>query len=276
MEFIKILNMEEYNPRKDRKKHSWFRVDNTIVFSKKLHGLTDGQKWLWVGLVALASSEQRDWTEYDIQYWIDYIGGTDESIRSAIEHFKNKKMIEILSAEPSGNHPVTNRLPTGDNPESSENQSVSSGVPTDGRTDGRYVTDGQTEETPSAVQADAVGKVIPELQDDFLNPILCHVKPDIQREWLQAFPDKGWVKKTLRKCFMKRKARNLKFIPEQVASVATSWLHSEDNPPVVKTALPPPPEPPPDPRGRKQVEELLSENQLKELRKFRGGVSHAG
>lgn len=248
MEIIRILNMEEFNPRKDRKKHSWFRVDNTIVFSKKLHGLSPAQKWLWISIVALASADQRDFLEYDIKYFRDFIGGTEDEIRAAICHFQQKKMIEVLPAEnaelesniselelpetagdqstPVGVRPVTNWLPVGD-------QSGTSGVPTDGQTDRQTLrTDGQT--PPLPIQNLRFEKFKTLLADP-LNAQACEVLRNIPEDllqfWLLEFPDPDWVIAAIRKAITKRKGKGLTQKPEEWPSILTSWLYGEKNPP---------------------------------------------
>lgn len=140
MDIIRILNIEEYNPRKDRKKHSWFRVDNTIPFSKKLEGLHPDQKWCWICLIALASFEQRDWIECDIQYFKKHVGINEKRIMSALKHFKNKEMIQIVPRSD------TERLPVGD-------RAGTSGVPTDRQTD---VTDDTLQTDVTTQQNDEV------------------------------------------------------------------------------------------------------------------------
>lgn len=52
---IEVVNWEKYNPRSDRAKHSWFRLQNDIVTEPKFHGLSAGQKFIAICLLAEAS-----------------------------------------------------------------------------------------------------------------------------------------------------------------------------------------------------------------------------
>ena len=52
---IEILNWEKYNPRTDRAKHSWFRLQNDIATEPKFHGLNAAQKFIAICLFAEAS-----------------------------------------------------------------------------------------------------------------------------------------------------------------------------------------------------------------------------
>lgn len=49
---IEVINWERYNPRSDRKTHTWFRLENNIATEPKFHGLTSGQKFIAVCLLA--------------------------------------------------------------------------------------------------------------------------------------------------------------------------------------------------------------------------------
>ena len=53
MATITINKWDEFQPRKDRKNHLWFRLENSIAFSRALHKLSADQKWFWVCLMVL-------------------------------------------------------------------------------------------------------------------------------------------------------------------------------------------------------------------------------
>lgn len=98
-QIIKIMKFEEFNPRKDVKKHSWFRVDNSIPFSKKLNKLTPDQKWLWICIIAWASADQKDCVEYDLDYFAQHSGVSEKKVKEAILHFENKELIQIVPVD---------------------------------------------------------------------------------------------------------------------------------------------------------------------------------
>ena len=48
--YIRFINWEKYNPRKELKSLSWLRLDADIGFSESLFGLNAESKWLWIFL----------------------------------------------------------------------------------------------------------------------------------------------------------------------------------------------------------------------------------
>lgn len=121
MDTINIINFEKFNPRKDRKEHSWFRLDNTIAFSEDLFGLDADQKWFWIYLLSFESKKQSGSIDLNWEYLEQYSGVSIKKMKAAIAHFEKRGMIQIVP------HSVTTRLPDG-------NQSVTNGSPTDRQT----------------------------------------------------------------------------------------------------------------------------------------------
>ena len=113
MQIIKIVNLEKYNPRKDRSKHSRVRVDNTIAFSEDLDGLEPDQKWFWIYLISQASFKQKDWLDLNFEYFVKHSGVVLKKIKGAIEHFEKRGMIQLLpQSVTTGNQSVSNGNPT--------------------------------------------------------------------------------------------------------------------------------------------------------------------
>ncbi len=218
MEIIRIINMDEYNPRKDRKRHVWFRVENTIAWGPKLFGLNPEQKWFWICLLALASHTQSDWVELDYAYLESTSKVSLENIKDALVHLENKGAIEI---EDVGNQVVTNRLPSG----SDEN---TGGITTDRQTDRR--TDGQTDavngphEYRTALMVTALSS-----QNDEVFEALKNVKPETQGAWVKRWGSHKAIAASLAQCLLKRKEKGLKFQPAKIESVFTNWLEKEKN-----------------------------------------------
>lgn len=116
---LKIHNWEKYNPRVDRKQHSWFRVNNDIAESQDLWGLTFEEKWVWLCLLGFASKCGTGDLEFDAEWFAYRIRASEKAIRSCFEKLEGK-CIDILNAEqtvtdatPAGNHSVTTATPSG-------------------------------------------------------------------------------------------------------------------------------------------------------------------
>lgn len=126
---IVILKFDKYNPRKDRKRHSWFRVDNTIFLDLDL---PPEQSWFWITLVAQASVKQRDWLPFNLEKLAKNANVSIETAKQAMDFFLSSEsgdsgqpMAALMTEkeyaehndakaqEISGNQSVTSRLPIG-------------------------------------------------------------------------------------------------------------------------------------------------------------------
>lgn len=101
---IKILNFEKFNPRKDRARHHWFRVENDISFSKDLFGLNPGQRWFWIFLLSLASKSQKNEIDFELEYLSIHSGLNIKQTAECLKLFEKRSMISI-----TGYQSVTNR-----------------------------------------------------------------------------------------------------------------------------------------------------------------------
>ena len=83
---IEVINWEKYNPRTDRKNHTWFRLENSIVTEPKFFGLSAAQKFVAVCLFAEATKghgkaiihiewlqDQLKVEQFDIVHTIQYL-----------------------------------------------------------------------------------------------------------------------------------------------------------------------------------------------------------
>lgn len=96
---IRIVNFDQYNPRKDRTRHYWFKVENSIIYSESLDELEADQKWFWIFLLAYAKEKQCDTFELKMKYFVKHSGVTEERIKEAIEILKKNNAIDILPSE---------------------------------------------------------------------------------------------------------------------------------------------------------------------------------
>ncbi len=113
---IIINGFERFNPRKDRAKHSWFRTDNTIMFSEALDGLAADQKWFWICLLSVASRKHSDEVAIDLPYLEKHSGVSRKKITAALRHLESRNAISILSGSASlvtdGSQSATNGTTT--------------------------------------------------------------------------------------------------------------------------------------------------------------------
>ncbi len=264
MKYIIVLSFEDYNPRKDRKKHSWFRVDNSIIFSRKLFSLNASQKWLWICIISLASQDQRNWISLDHDYLVIQSGTTPAEFDHAIKHFEKMEMIRIVDEKPTGNQVVTDGLPNGGKKESYVS------LRTDGRTDDTYETDGQTDITPSTSDFSDQTK-LELVSSENLKKCLAHVPKETQKIWLQKFGDPKCIATVLEKCILKRASKGHKTISSDWEYVFTTWLFSErpesfkKEKPILNLISTSPQNDKPHPGGEDAFKELMSKLGVKSL-----------
>lgn len=102
---ITVINWEKYNPRSDRRHHSWFRMQNDIATDAKLFGLTAAQKFVCICLFAEVSRSGGKQTGIRLKYFSHVAGVTDSEVLDTIKHLADNGVITVES----GNHPT----PTG-------------------------------------------------------------------------------------------------------------------------------------------------------------------
>lgn len=106
---LEIMNFRKYNPRTDRAKHSWFRLENSVFSSEDLYGLSADQKWVWICLLCLASKKQTDIIEFRIDWLADTARLSQRLILETIDELIKKGLVLCQTpggnqATPSGNH----------------------------------------------------------------------------------------------------------------------------------------------------------------------------
>lgn len=114
---LEIINFEKFNPRTDRKKHSWFRLENDFINDEKLFKLSPIEKFVWIGLLAFRSKKMEQIFDLDLEYLAEQLKVKKNIISSAIQKLSNAKALKIHEPVITGN------------------QSVSTGSPTNERTD---------------------------------------------------------------------------------------------------------------------------------------------
>lgn len=131
---IEIINWVKYNPRTDRAKHSWIRLENTHHIDPKLFGLTAVEKYGWVCLLAEASRQSNSEPEIDLkkmvvkidpEWFKTIIECDDAGLRQAFAKLQSKGLISIL-------HPasIDQTVTSGDQTVTSGDRAVSTGITT--------------------------------------------------------------------------------------------------------------------------------------------------
>jgi hypothetical protein len=81
---VEIMNWDKFNPRRDVKSTSWFRLQNTFWQDHKFFELDNDGKMVWIALLSTASQEQKG----DIEINPDLIG--------AVLKVGRKKILKVL------------------------------------------------------------------------------------------------------------------------------------------------------------------------------------
>jgi len=110
---IEINGWSQYNPRKELKSMSWFKLQSDIATSRKLFQLTPEQKWLWIFILSECAKNNTSSYKIDLEYISFYSGVTISVIEESIKIFSNRDLIVICNAEQCiRNEPVTNPIRT--------------------------------------------------------------------------------------------------------------------------------------------------------------------
>lgn len=90
---IVVINWDKYNPRKDIKTMSWFRVESDIGFDVNLFKLTPQQKWVWIFILGLCAKENRMYVNTELEYLEMYSGVSIDDIQTTLDHLVKRKMV---------------------------------------------------------------------------------------------------------------------------------------------------------------------------------------
>lgn len=96
---ITIINWEKYNPKRDQKTYTWFRMDNMIYADPKIFQLTPAQKWAWVCILCLASrqnSPEIDMGNAPANYFAHVSGISPKESVQCIEMFEQFGLVSCV------------------------------------------------------------------------------------------------------------------------------------------------------------------------------------
>jgi hypothetical protein len=107
---IEVLNWTSLNGRSDIKRCTWFKVDQDILQSESLHGLTAEERWVWIGLLAICSKRNSDTKSksnsghftISVSYLTHAIGLTEAKFFTALEKLKRNQCITYSRTDADG------------------------------------------------------------------------------------------------------------------------------------------------------------------------------
>ena len=95
---ITINNWAKYNPRHDLKSVPWVRISATIGYDRDLHGLSPGQKWLWVFCLCEAGRENKEGIFSCTTKWlIDASGCLEDEVSAGLKHLSDQGLITLTN-----------------------------------------------------------------------------------------------------------------------------------------------------------------------------------
>jgi hypothetical protein len=100
MEHYMIINkLESYNPRSDRSKHYWFRVDNNIRHSRALSKLDPDQCWAFICFIGMANESDEKRIPHDLEYLAKETGVSIKRLEKMIDTLTKNKTISLVDEE---------------------------------------------------------------------------------------------------------------------------------------------------------------------------------
>lgn len=110
---IEVVKWAKYNPRTDRKYHSWFRVENKIADDPKLFGLSAAQKFAVICIFGQIGEAQGKPIDLHVEWFADKLKLSPDEVNQTIDHLEQVGITSAL-----GNQLVTNPTPPGNQLES--------------------------------------------------------------------------------------------------------------------------------------------------------------
>ena len=82
---FRIRNFEKYNPRRDQKSCSWFRLENDFVTGQDFHSYAPKEKLAWLLMLGVASKQSSSDVEVELKWWSN---ATSVRLPNLINFFK--------------------------------------------------------------------------------------------------------------------------------------------------------------------------------------------
>lgn len=150
---VEIVNWEKYNPRKDLKTSSWFRLENNFCTHHELFDYTNDQKMVWIYLMCEASKSQSPSVTINANLVATLLRIDASIVTDTIQSFENTGLVTLRTRNARVTRTTRTRNTLSPARVASSpacNAHVSRCRPTDGRTDGRDERTDITDDTDSA------------------------------------------------------------------------------------------------------------------------------
>lgn len=209
---VEILNWEKYNPRKDVKATSWFRLENRWWRDHQFDGKSCEIRMVWIAILSIGSELQKPRFTISPRLIAATLGIEEKTILEAIEFFQSIQSLHVHVTQTSRgrNGHVTQAL----RPRNA----------TDGRTNELVVSNETTSPQPASrpLENKTTGS-IPELSGPNHDPLLSTVTHSAQKAWLVAYPDAEWIRQEILKAAAWIE-ENPKRRPKDVRRFLGRWL----------------------------------------------------
>lgn len=227
---IQLDSWDRFNPRKDVKNPSWFRMENSLFENAKFFDFSLQEKAVFLYILSMASkvnsSKVTIFTEH-----AQKIGGIPEDLLlSTIEKLKKNETLN----EPRYAH-VTHTLRGRD-------AHVTSAGYTDGQTDKQTDAQGSSSLTPIDVDSPKKKEERKELEKRH------GISEELVEGWVELYDNEAWVKNELRLAadWLSRNPAKLSKL-KSPPKFFSNWLRrSAEEQPTKKFTKKPAPQPPPD------------------------------
>lgn len=94
---IQVLNWRKHNTRKDVERPSWFRLENTIMFDRKLFRFDAEQKWVWICILAFASQANLETFNLDLDYFSMHSGVAPNKILETLNKLEENQCVHLIT-----------------------------------------------------------------------------------------------------------------------------------------------------------------------------------
>lgn len=102
MEFIevKVVGWDKYNPRKDRKNHTWFKFSNDFFNSQSMFSCTVSEQVLFISVLCMCSKKCSDTVSLNMEWCSKVCSDTVYNTHQIFKKLEQLKVIELCCSKP--------------------------------------------------------------------------------------------------------------------------------------------------------------------------------